>query len=35
MGQGNIRPLEKGYSEVDCGKFLGGNMYLVMQKVWI
>jgi len=27
--------LEKGYSEADCGKFLGGNMYRVMQKVWI
>ncbi len=27
--------LENGYSEEDCGKFLGGNMYRVMQKVWI
>lgn len=27
--------LEKGYSEEDCGKFLGGNMYRVMKKVWI
>lgn len=27
--------LEKGYSEKDCGKFLGGNMYRVMKKVWI
>jgi membrane dipeptidase len=27
--------LEKGYSESDCGKFLGGNMYRVMKKVWI
>lgn len=26
--------LEKGYSEEDCGKFLGGNMYRVMQQVW-
>jgi len=26
--------LEKGYSEKDCGKFLGGNMYRVM-KVWV
>ncbi|WP_287522910.1 dipeptidase [Okeania sp. SIO2C2] len=26
--------LENGYSEVDCGKFLGGNMYRVMQEVW-
>jgi membrane dipeptidase len=26
--------LEKGYSEEDCGKFLGGNMYRVM-KVWV
>lgn len=29
------KPLEKGYSEQDCGKFLGGNMYRVMKKVWI
>jgi len=27
--------LEHGYSEEDCGKFLGGNMYRVIQKVWI
>jgi len=27
--------LEKGYSETDCGKFLGGNMYRVMKQVWI
>ena len=27
--------LEKGYSETDCGKFLGGNMYRVMKTVWI
>lgn len=27
--------LEKGYSEEDCGKFLGGNTYRVMQRVWI
>jgi membrane dipeptidase len=27
--------LEKGYSEQDCGKFLGGNMYRVMEKIWI
>jgi len=26
--------LENGYSEKDCGKFLGGNMYRVMDKVW-
>jgi len=26
--------LENGYSETDCGKFLGGNMYRVMQEVW-
>ncbi|NEQ67265.1 MAG: hypothetical protein F6K21_17510 [Symploca sp. SIO2D2] len=26
--------LENGYSESDCGKFLGGNMYRVMQEVW-
>jgi len=26
--------LEKGYSEKDCGKFLGGNMYRVMKQVW-
>ena len=27
--------LEKGYSEKDCGKFLGGNMYRVMKQVWL
>jgi membrane dipeptidase len=27
--------LENGYSEDDCGKFLGGNMYRVMKQVWI
>jgi membrane dipeptidase len=27
--------LEKGYSEQDCGKFLGGNMYRVMEEIWI
>jgi len=27
--------LEKGYSETDCGKFLGGNMYRVIKQVWI
>jgi membrane dipeptidase len=27
--------LEKGYSEEDCGKFLGGNMYRVMKQVWV
>lgn len=27
--------LEKGYSDDDCGKFLGGNMYRVMQRVWV
>jgi membrane dipeptidase len=26
--------LENGYSEEDCGKFLGGNMYRVMSQVW-
>ena len=26
--------LENGYSEKDCGKFLGGNMYRVMKQVW-
>jgi membrane dipeptidase len=26
--------LENGYSEEDCGKFLGGNMYRVMNQVW-
>ena len=26
--------LEKGYSEEDCGKFLGGNMYRVFNQVW-
>jgi len=25
--------LENGYSEEDCGKFLGGNMYRVMSQV--
>jgi membrane dipeptidase len=27
--------LENGYSDSDCNKFLGGNMYRVMEKVWI
>ena len=27
--------LENGYSEKDCGKFLGGNLYRVMKQVWI
>lgn len=27
--------LEKGYSEKDCQKFIGGNMYRVMKQVWI
>jgi len=27
--------LEKGYSEEDCGKFLGDNMYRVMKQVWV
>lgn len=26
--------LSKGYSEKDCSKFLGGNLYRVMKKVW-
>jgi membrane dipeptidase len=26
--------LENGYSEEDCGKFLGGNNYRVMSQVW-
>jgi len=26
--------LENGYSEEDCGKFLGGNMYRVFNQVW-
>jgi membrane dipeptidase len=26
--------LENGYSEADCGKFLGGNLYRVFQQVW-
>jgi len=26
--------LEKGYSESDCKKFLGGNFYRVFQQVW-
>jgi len=26
--------LENGYSEEDCGKFLGGNSYRVMSQVW-
>ncbi len=26
--------LEKGYSETDCGKFLGGNLYRVFKQVW-
>ncbi|WP_455389280.1 membrane dipeptidase, partial [Petrachloros mirabilis] len=27
--------LEKGYSEADCSKFLGGNVYRVMKQVWV
>lgn len=27
--------LENGYSEEDCSKFLGGNMYRVIKKVWV
>ncbi len=27
--------LENGYSEEDCGKFLGGNMYRVIKEVWV
>jgi membrane dipeptidase len=27
--------LENGYSEADCGKFLGGNLYRVFQQVWL
>ncbi len=27
--------LENGYSEADCGKFLGGNMYRVFDQVWV
>lgn len=27
--------LENGYSKADCEKFLGGNMYRVIKKVWI
>lgn len=27
--------LENGYSEEDCGKFLGGNMYRVIKQVWV
>ena len=26
--------LEHGYTEEDCGKFLGGNVYRVFQQVW-
>lgn len=26
--------LENGYTEEDCGKFLGGNMYRVFEQVW-
>jgi membrane dipeptidase len=26
--------LENGYTEEDCGKFLGGNLYRVFQQVW-
>jgi membrane dipeptidase len=26
--------LEKGYSEEDCSKLLGGNMYRVFKQVW-
>jgi membrane dipeptidase len=26
--------LENGYSEEDCGKFLGGNLYRVFEQVW-
>ena len=28
-------PVENGYSEEDCKKFLGGNMHRVMKQVWI
>lgn len=27
--------LENGYSKADCEKFLGGNMYRVIKKVWV
>lgn len=27
--------LENGYSEADCGKFLGGNLYRVFDQVWM
>jgi len=27
--------LENGYSEDDCGKSLGGNMYRVIKQVWV
>ena len=27
--------LENGYTEEDCGKFLGGNLYRVFKQVWI
>ncbi len=27
--------LENGYSEEDCSKFLGGNMYRVIKQVWV
>ncbi len=27
--------LENGYSEEDCSKFLGGNMYRVINQVWV
>jgi len=26
--------LENGFTEEDCGKFLGGNLYRVFQQVW-
>ena len=26
--------LDNGYSEEDCGKFLGGNLYRVFKQVW-
>ena len=29
------KPLENGYSEEDCGKFLGANMYRVMKQFWV
>jgi len=30
-----VTKIDGSESEKDCGKFLGGNMYRVMQKVWI